>query len=244
MDLPGIGKIIIDALKQDGLKIRFLRQKDFNKELKNLSKIYTKITNTNIGQFNALYIQDKDLILFNDDTNAFKEYILLHETIHAIRAQDRRVPRMKINSNVHPAMKTIIDKASRNTKTPTKHRIIFYNQAKSDIQYWREESIADCLSIFMCKEYGVKVRRSSIDTKRVVFIPLGFKDAYSIQDKNRFISNVRKECLITLSFIMDNYVHDLYDKKLVIKNFKTFFEEEIEYCLKQIKKQTKKPQTT
>lgn len=244
MNLPGIGKVIVDALKEDGLKIRTLTQAGFNKEIKELSKLYSGLTEKIIGEFSALYIQDKDTILFNANTKILKEYVILHETIHSIRAQEKRLPRMKMDAPVHSSMKSAIKKASAETKTPTAHLNIFYNKAKSDIEFWREEAVADCLSIFMCTEYGVNIRRNAIDTKRIVFVPLNIKDAYKKSDKNKFISNVRKECLITLKFIMDNYVHQLFDKKLVIKNFKNFFEEEVEYCLKQIKKPTKKPQTT
>lgn len=239
MNLPGIGRLIVKSLKEDGLTIRYVSQKEFYKEC--LAKINLKKEDSK--KFDGIYLYNHDLILINKEAFICPEYLLIHETIHAIRTPKKRLPRTFNEATVHRAMSSMIKKVSNKTHAPSVFYTIHLKKAKENIESWREEAVADCLSLFFCVEYGVNMRRSSIDTKRPTFFPLAIKDVYTESDKKKFIALVKKECLLTLEFILNKYTSKIFDKKLVTKNFKVFFEKEIEYCKKDIKSRLKKQKT-
>jgi hypothetical protein len=240
--LSPINKNIVDKLKEEKVIIEELSNTAFNKKVKEFrGKKLIDLDNSksHILKINGYYQPESQHIIVRKDISVSKEYILMHEVIHAIR-DIKRANRLFLEPVITARLKKVLKKVEDD--------IIATNFVKrkmnADLTSWREEAVADCVSIFLCNQYGsTKLKDVDVGNKRVIFVPLYLKNVYTEKEKEAFLKMVRKECLYTLEYIFGNYLSSdnvLWDKKMVISHFDAFFEKEVRRCKKIIDKLERK----
>lgn len=234
--LSPINKKIVDNLKTQSVIVEELDDFKFKKKVGEYKKAKGIPLNLkDVERTSGYYEPDYEHVLIRKNVGLIsKEYLLMHEIVHAIR-DTKRADRIFIKPKLPRKIKNKIAKLKLPEKTFAERKFLV------DSTSWREEAVADCVSIFLCNQYG-STRRSAIslgDKERIIFMPLWWADVYSEKEREEYLKTVRKECLYTIEYIFGHYLSDdnkLWDKKMVISHFDVFFSKEVERCRRLIKK--------
>lgn len=240
--LSPINKIIVDKLKEQKIIIEELSDSAFNKKVKEFrGKKLIELDNSksHISKISGYYQPESEHVLIRNSSVYSKEYILMHELVHAIR-DSKRANRLYLTPTITARLKKVLKKVEGDLIATN----FVKRKMNADLTSWREEAVADCVSIFLCNQYGsTKLKDVDIGNKRVIFVPLYLKDVYTEKEKEAYLKTVRKECLYTLEYIFGHYLDSdniLWDKKMVISHFDTFFDKEVRRCKKIIDKLERK----